>query len=162
LYSNGTYTTLDDPLAGVHDTVAYGINGAGQIVGRYQDDNLKDHGFLYSGGSYITIDDPLAPTEAFGINDKGQIVGRYSNGSDMLLRNSGTGGFEVYDVSNNNITNAAFLGTVGLDWEVQGFGNFSGNPGESDMMLRNNSITGGGALAVYDIRNNAITGFSPM
>jgi hypothetical protein len=68
-----------------------------------------------------------------------------SDTTDMLLRNSGTGGFEVYDVSNNNITNAAFLGTVGLDWEVQGFGNFSGNPGESDMMLRNNSITGGGA-----------------
>jgi hypothetical protein len=43
----------------------------------------------------------------------------------MLLRNSGTGGFEVYDISNNNITNAAFLGNVGLDWQVLGFGNFS-------------------------------------
>jgi hypothetical protein len=73
-----------------------------------------------------------------------------------------TGGFEVYDISNNNITNAAFLGTVGLDWEVQGFGNFSGTPGESDMLVRNTSITGLGAFAVYDIRNNTITGYNPM
>jgi len=80
----------------------------------------------------------------------------------MLLRSSSTGGFEVYDISKNNITNAAFLGTVGLDWEVQGFGNFSGTPGESDMLVRNTSITGLGAFAVYDIRNNTITGYNPM
>jgi hypothetical protein len=54
----------------------------------------------------------------------------------MLLRDSTTGGFEVYDISNNNITNAAFLGTVGLNWQVAGFGNFS-SLGETDMMLRN-------------------------
>ena len=44
-----------------------------------------------------------------------------SDTTDMLVRNSGTGGFEVYDISNNWITNAAFLGTIGLDREVQGF-----------------------------------------
>src|SRR5207302_7676910 len=54
----------------------------------------------------------------------------------MLLRNSSTGGFQVYDISNNNITNSAFLGTVGLDWQVMGFGNFS-SLGETDMLLRN-------------------------
>jgi len=54
----------------------------------------------------------------------------------MLLRNSSTGGFEVYDISNNNITGAAFLGAVGLDWQVLGFGNFS-SLGENDMVLRN-------------------------
>ena len=43
----------------------------------------------------------------------------------MLLRNSSTDGFEVYDMSNNNITGAAFVGAVGLDWQVLGFGNFS-------------------------------------
>jgi hypothetical protein len=35
------------------------------------------------------------------------------------LRNSNTGGFEVYDISNNNITNAAFLGRsawIGRSW----------------------------------------------
>jgi hypothetical protein len=31
----------------------------------------------------------------------------------MLLRNSTTGGFEVYDVANNQIESSAFLGAVG-------------------------------------------------
>ncbi len=44
--------------------------------------------------------------------------------SDMLLRNSNTGGLEVYDISNNQITNAAFIGTVGLDWQFSGVGFF--------------------------------------
>ena len=30
-----------------------------------------------------------------------------SDTTDMLLRNSKTGGFEVYDISNNNITNGS-------------------------------------------------------
>jgi hypothetical protein len=77
-----------------------------------------------------------------------------SDTSDMLLRNASTGGFEVYDISNNLITNAAFLGTVGLNWQVMGFGNFS-SAGENDMILRN---SGTGGVEVYDIRNNQITG----
>jgi len=32
--------------------------------------------------------------------------------------------------------NAGFLGTVGLDWQAMGFGNFS-SLGENDMILRN-------------------------
>ena len=58
-----------------------------------------------------------------------------SDTTDVLLRNSNTGGFEVYDISNNLITNAAFLGTVGLNWQVMGFGNF-GSRGENDMIGR--------------------------
>jgi Subtilase family len=34
-----------------------------------------------------------------------------SDTTDMLLRDSSTGGFEVYDISNNQITGAAFIGT---------------------------------------------------
>jgi hypothetical protein len=56
-----------------------------------------------------------------------------SDTTDLLLRNSRTGAFEVYDVSNNNITNAASLGAVGLNWQVMGFGNFSSR-GENDMI----------------------------
>jgi hypothetical protein len=33
----------------------------------------------------------------------------------MILRDSNSGGLEVYDINNNAITNAAFIGTVGLD-----------------------------------------------
>ena len=56
--------------------------------------------------------------------------------NDMILRNSNTGGVEVYDISNNQITGAAFMGTVGLNWQFSGVGNFS-SLGESDMILRN-------------------------
>jgi hypothetical protein len=75
--------------------------------------------------------------------------------SDMVMRNTSTGGLEVYDIANNQITNAAFLGTVGLDWQIIGAGNFNSNPGESDLIMRN---TTNGGLEVYDIANNQITG----
>src|SRR5436309_248959 len=85
----------------------------------------------------------------------------------MLLQNSSTGAFQVYDISNNVITNSASLGAVGLDWQVMGFGNF-GSFGETDMMLRNINTGGAsdlvlhnintGAFEVYDIANNQITG----
>ena len=41
-----------------------------------------------------------------------------SDTSDMLLRDGNNGAFEVYDISNNNITNAAAMGQVGLEWSV--------------------------------------------
>src|SRR5262249_22004176 len=40
--------------------------------------------------------------------------------SDMVLRNTSTGAFEVYDIANNQLTTAANLGQVGLDWQVGG------------------------------------------
>ena len=222
--NGGTFTTLDDPLAGARGTVAYGINDAGEIVGSYYDASNRAHGFLYSGGTYITLDDPSAigDTRAFSINDAGEIVGSYFVGSgahgflltitpdpppppgttadmilrngaglyeiydignnailagyqfsfavsdlgafngsdttDMLLRNRNTGGFELYDISNNNITGAASLGAVGLDWHVVGFGPLNG-PGTSDMVLRNVNT---GAFEVYDIANNQLTGAAAL
>jgi len=75
--------------------------------------------------------------------------------SDMVMRNTRTGGLEVYDIDSNQITGAAFMGTVGLDWQIVGTGDFSSNPGESDLMMRN---TNTGAFEVYDIANNQITG----
>jgi hypothetical protein len=84
-------------------------------------------------------------------------VGNFSSlgESDMLLRNSNTGGLMVYDIAHNQITNAAFLGNIGLDWQFSGVGNFSGVPGESDLLLRNNQT---GGLQVYHIANNQLTG----
>jgi hypothetical protein len=60
---------------------------------------------------------------------------------------------QVYNIRNNQITGSAFMGTVGLDWQFSGIGNFSG-AGTSDMLLRN-SNTGG---LQYNISNNQITG----
>jgi hypothetical protein len=78
--------------------------------------------------------------------------------SDMVLRNSGSGVFEVYGISHKAITSAAFLGTVGLDWQVAGFGDFDGD-GTTDMVLRNSST---GAFEDYRISNNAITSASSL
>jgi hypothetical protein len=47
------------------------------------------------------------------------------------------------------------LGTVGLDWQFSGIGNFSGTPGGSDLLLRNVNT---GGLEVYNIANNQIIG----
>jgi hypothetical protein len=84
-------------------------------------------------------------------------VGNFSGlgEADMILRNSSTGGLEVYDIANNQITGAAFIGNVGVDWQFSGVGNFSSVPGETDLLLRN-ANTGG--LELYDINNNQLTG----
>jgi probable HAF family extracellular repeat protein len=84
LYDNGTYTTLNDPLA-TGPTSAYGINDAGQIVGSYSD-NSGVHGFVYSNGTYTTLNDPLNPnnTVLSGINNAGQIIGNYGNANGVM------------------------------------------------------------------------------
>src|SRR3954467_388616 len=76
------YPALDDPLARIGGTTAYGINAAGQVVGSYQDASGTTHGFLYSGGTYTTLDAPSARTTAArAINGLGQIVGTYTDAS---------------------------------------------------------------------------------
>jgi hypothetical protein len=72
--------------------------------------------------------------------------------NDMMLREGP--GFFVYDIANNQITGKFALGNVALEWHIGGFGQFSGNPGEYDMILRNINT---GGLQVYDISNNQIT-----
>jgi probable HAF family extracellular repeat protein len=69
LYSNGTYTTLNNPAA--TNTLAQDINNSGQIVGAYNtvpgDSGALQNGFLYSNGTYTTINErglarfPAAP-----------------------------------------------------------------------------------------------------
>jgi hypothetical protein len=75
------------------------------------------------------------------------------------MRNTNTGAFEVYDISNNTIASAASMGQVGTEWQVAGFGDFSGNANETDMLMRNSNT---GAFEVYDIADNTITSAAPM
>jgi hypothetical protein len=79
---------------------------------------------------------------------------RQSGETDLLLRNVNTGGLEVYDIANNRLTGAAFLGTIGLDWQYAGIAPIHA-PGASDLVLRNVNT---GAFEVYNINNNQITG----
>jgi hypothetical protein len=72
----------------------------------------------------------------------------------MLMRNISTGGLEVYDINNNQITNAVFIGTVGLDWQFAGIAPIH-SPGASDLVLRNVNT---GQFEVYDIAGNQLIG----
>ena len=86
LYSNGNYTTLDEPL-GAHGTAALASTTRARSSASIGTAASKIHGFLYSNGQYTTIDDPRAAidgwTSAYGINDKGQIVGSYNDSKGM-------------------------------------------------------------------------------
>ena len=70
-YAGGSFTTIDVP--GGSDTMAFGINNAGDIVGGFNNAVGGGHGFLYTGGNFTTIDVPGSTgTNAHGINDIGQ------------------------------------------------------------------------------------------
>ena len=75
-----------------------------------------------------------------------------------MLRNVNTGGLEVYDINNNQLTGSAFIGTVGLDWQFAGIAAANG-AGTSDLVLRNVNT---GAFEVYDIASNQITGAASL
>ena len=89
----------------------------------------------------------------------GDFSSRAGETGDMLMRNSNTGQFEVYDISNNQITSAGPMGQVGLEWQVAGFGDFSGRANETDLLMRNSNT---GTFELYDIANNQITFAGPM
>jgi probable HAF family extracellular repeat protein len=73
-----TVTLIDFP--GATETMAMGINDAGDIVGAYQDASEIPHGFLYVRGNFTTIDFPGASgTWAYGINIAGDIMGAYQD-----------------------------------------------------------------------------------
>jgi hypothetical protein len=73
--------------------------------------------------------------------------------ANMVLREAGNGQYEIYNLGNNSILAAYWLGQVGTDWAFVTLSGFSGSD-TSDMMLRNSTT---GAFQVYDISNNNIT-----
>jgi hypothetical protein len=74
--------------------------------------------------------------------------------ADLILRQSSSGLYEIYDIGNNTILAGYEFAQVGLDWQFAGLGGFFGSD-TTDMLLRNSST---GAFQVYDISNNNITG----
>jgi hypothetical protein len=73
-------------------------------------------------------------------------------------RNVNTGGLLLYDIANNQITGAFFLGNVGLDWRYAGIAPIEG-PGTSDLVLRNVNT---GACQVYTIAGNTLVGSASL
>jgi YD repeat-containing protein len=76
LLKRGRYTKFDAPDA-VVQTVPFGINNRGVIVGKFTTADGVDHGFRRDArGRFTTIDVPgAAATQLTKINDRGQIVG---------------------------------------------------------------------------------------
>ena len=83
LYSSGTTTDLGS--LGYGDSVAYGINDSGQVVGSSYNSSGYQDAFLYSGGVMTDLGtlDGVYST-ALGINDSAQVVGNsyYSSGPE--------------------------------------------------------------------------------
>ncbi len=87
LYSGGSTADLGT-LGGVGDSIAYGINDSGQIVGTAATVASGPQPFLYSGGVMSQLSSMALPGGIYGatpyaINDSGQIVG-YAYTTDNL------------------------------------------------------------------------------
>src|SRR5215471_12461952 len=78
----GGYTAIDFP--GASQTLAWGINKGGDIVGAYTIAGVS-HGFKLTGSQFVTIDYPGAKsTDARGINNRGDISGIYQSADDVF------------------------------------------------------------------------------
>jgi hypothetical protein len=73
LYSDGAYTTIDDPNAAASEggTFRASVNDAGGTNGFYYDSNGVEHGFFQRDGHFTTVDDPSAGTGAGQGTDPG-------------------------------------------------------------------------------------------
>src|SRR5262249_21052625 len=119
-------------------TFLNGINDAGQLVGYYIDSSNQNHGFIRT-----TVPNPTP--------SGGTTAAMVLRGSDSSA--SVAGQYEIYDIGNNAISAAYWLGKVGTDFQFAGLGRFF--DGDTvDMMLRSSST---GAFEVYDVSNNNIT-----
>ena len=65
----------------------------------------------------------------------------------MVVRQTGSGVFEVYDIANNQITTPTMLGQVGSDWTVGGFAPLSSmaSMGSNSQLVQAMAGFGGGA-----------------
>jgi uncharacterized membrane protein len=96
LLDDGKFSRIDFPGPDI-ETVGYGINNRGRVVGGYVDAGGTIHGFLYYKGAFTTFDHPAASgtdnsatlnypgSAGFKINNRGDIVGSYT-GADGTAR----------------------------------------------------------------------------
>jgi probable HAF family extracellular repeat protein len=59
--SSWAFAQVPFDVPGAVHTVAFGVNDAGAVVGRYTDSSGRDHGFLWQGGSSGTVHSFIIP-----------------------------------------------------------------------------------------------------
>jgi len=117
LLSNGTLTQIDfnsDPNV---NSMAAGINDAGDIVGDYSGTDERRHSYLLREGTYTTFDVSGARhSTALAINSNGDIVGIFSNNSGahgFLANASNLASFTTIDFPGALNTTAAGINDAG-------------------------------------------------
>ncbi len=136
LDTNGVFTFLD--LPGTTDTIAYGINDAGQIL-LY--DNQHSESFLYSAGQLTPINSPSGLwVWVQGINNAGQIVGVYGNGTSSVAFVDTGGIFTTLDAPGSFGTGPGAINDAG-----QVVGVFSTEP-SLGILVESGFLYSGGAI----------------
>ena len=112
-FTGGVYQILTVPSSTF--SLATGINGAGLIVGVYEDLSGVLRGFANNGGTFSNVDFPGATgTQAIGVNDAGQIVGAYFDAAGVQHGFVSSGGtFTGIDFPGATGTAAAGINAAG-------------------------------------------------
>lgn len=185
IYSNGDFTTLNDPNAapdqngtfypsgGIEDllataqfdgwggTFASAIDGE-NVVGWYVDTNGYTHGFLYNGTNYVTLDDPngIGATYAQGISGN-NIVGWYigTNGVTHGFLYNGSS-FANFDDPNGDTYPQGISGSNIVGWfanSTNGDHGFLFN-GSAFTTLDVPNALGGGTTYAQGVDGNTVVG----
>ena len=114
LPSNGTATDIGNfgtigNLTAVGNDL-YFVDSTGDL---WESDGTTTAQITPAAGSFTSPTDLVAAGNTLFFVDAG-------NETDMLMRNSNTGAFELYDISNNAITLATGMGQVGMEWSISG------------------------------------------
>jgi len=140
------YQVFDFP--GADQTLAYGMNDAGLVVGAIVKNG--QHGFLKDGDKFTIIEPPDARASiAYGINNAGQIVGFFDSGTGYL-------GF-TYDSEDNHyesfdISGASYIEAHGINARGQISGYFNDSRGWVHGFLKDRS-----GVTIIDVPNASFT-----
>jgi probable HAF family extracellular repeat protein len=140
-------------------STAFGINGAGQVVGTSSAGTGVIRAFLWSAGAMQELPPPLGYccSEAFAINDDGLVAGAVSitpgnphaaiwrNGVATDLQKSGPGEGYAWDVN----ASGRIVGTFYSDFDGGSQGSFTWTE-SSGLQLLDGTADGGEALAISE------------
>jgi probable HAF family extracellular repeat protein len=174
IYRNGDIRSTGTLYGG--ESIAYGVNAAGQVVGESTDASGNTRAFLYSGGTLADIGTlGGADARARGINDAGMIVGGSQPGPgfpddgahaflyhDGIMQDLGTlgGGFSWAEAVNNagQVAGYSLVGGTAV-WHpflysggvMHDLGSFGGDYGEAHAINAAGVVVGYSSSVEYGL-----------